>query len=105
MHSCFCEVKLPSLKLKTWAEPVLGHGVGICDIDFFNFRHSQVRTFKILNHFKRDGNFVVNFQKVQKQNQKLMQYSKYELNLNNMTYYTVKNQEILGNFAKFCKLL
>ncbi len=68
MHSCFCEAKLPNLKLKTWAEPVLGHGVCICDIDFFNFRHSQVRNFKILNYFERDQTFVVNFKKDQKQN-------------------------------------
>ncbi len=32
-----------------------------CNIDFFNFRHRQVRNFKIFNHFKRDQNFVVNF--------------------------------------------
>jgi hypothetical protein len=33
----------------------------ICDIDFFNFRNCQVQNFEILNHFKRDQNFAVNF--------------------------------------------
>jgi len=46
--------------------------VDISDIDFFNFLHYQVQNFEILNHFKKDQNFVVNFWKDQKWNRKLM---------------------------------
>ncbi len=28
--------------------------LGKCNIEFFKFRHRQVKNFKILNHFKRD---------------------------------------------------
>ena len=52
--------------------------VGKCDISFFKFCHRQVRNFKILNHFERDRNFVVNFQNDQKQNQKLTKHIQFE---------------------------
>ncbi len=58
--------------------------LNICDIDFFNFRHCQVRNFKILNHFERDQNVVVNFRKHWKWNQKLPKYIKIEWNLSKM---------------------
>jgi hypothetical protein len=38
-----------------------GFGVGICDIDFFNFHYRQVRNFKILNWSEQDRNFAVKF--------------------------------------------
>ena len=50
------------------------HQLGNCDIDFFNFRHRQVWNFKISNHFKRDWNFIVNFQKYRKQKRKSTKY-------------------------------
>jgi hypothetical protein len=48
--------------------------LGNCDIDFFNFRHRQVRNFKILDLFKWNWNFAVIFQKYQKRNQKSTKY-------------------------------
>ncbi len=38
-----------------------GFGVGICDIDFFNFHYHQVQNFKNLNRSEQDQNFAVNF--------------------------------------------
>jgi hypothetical protein len=58
--------------------------LNICDIDFFNFCHCQVRNFKILNHFERDQNVVANFQKHWKWNQKLPKYITIEWNLSKM---------------------
>ncbi len=48
--------------------------VGNCDIDFLNFRHCQVRNFKILNLYEWNQNFGVIFQKYQKQNWKSTKY-------------------------------
>jgi hypothetical protein len=48
--------------------------LGNWDIDFFNFRHRQVRNFKILNRSERDLKFAVNFRKHQKQKRNLTKY-------------------------------
>jgi hypothetical protein len=50
--------------------------LGNCDIDFFNFCHWKMRSFEILNLFKRSQNFAVIFQKYLKQNRKSTKYFK-----------------------------
>ncbi len=40
--------------------------LGNCYIDYLNFRHCQVRNFKILNQFKWNRNFAVIFRKYRK---------------------------------------
>jgi len=77
--------------------------VAICDIDFFNFRNSQVWNIKILNQSEQDQNFAVNFKKhwMQKQKKKGTKCNESELKHIILLWYFVRCHEVLLNFAQF----
>ena len=104
---------LKQQKLKSDIVKFLSSYFGNWDIDFFNFHHHQVKKFEISNQFKRDWNFVVNSQKHQKWNRKLMNdyviFCKYDLEYSLNIYWillTYINVIKIGQkLDKFCAVI
>jgi hypothetical protein len=90
-HMFIVQVIAPILN---FVQPI---GIGNCNIDFFNFRHRQYRSFQILNQLKQDWNFTVKFQNHRKWKQKLTKYNAIEQNQSIVMWNFVRCR----NFIKF----
>jgi len=79
--------------------------LGNCDIHFFNFRHCQVKTFKILNLVEINQNFAVIFWKYQEQNQKSTKYFAISQKSSVIPLKFREMSLVSWNLVNYCKLL